>query len=132
MFVGLGTSGVVPILHILATEYSYSQLNDIMGLNWVLLQGFLYVFGAFLYAVRALIQHSWVSILINTKPRPGGRSASFQDLSTYWGALTRYFMSVCCWQPVRTCAAWPKPLTSTIAFWARNVKIARQRTLLQE
>ena len=127
MFVGLGTSGVVPILHILATEYSYSQLNDIMGLNWVLLQGVLYVFGAFLYAVRPLSQYTCVSILIDTKPRPGGRSASFQDLSTYWGALTRYSMSVCCWQPVLTCAAWPRPLTSTTAFWARNVKPSAER-----
>ncbi|KAK0642026.1 hemolysin-III related-domain-containing protein [Cercophora newfieldiana] len=52
MFVGLGTSGVVPILHVLITEYSFSQLNELMGLKWVILQGGLYIFGAFLYAAR--------------------------------------------------------------------------------
>ncbi|KAK1759180.1 hemolysin-III related-domain-containing protein [Echria macrotheca] len=52
MFVGLGLSGVVPILQMLATEYSYQQLNAMMGLNWVILQGALYIFGAFLYAAR--------------------------------------------------------------------------------
>jgi adiponectin receptor len=52
MFVGLGTSGVVPIVHVLVTDYSYSQLNELMGLNWVILQGGLYILGAFIYAVR--------------------------------------------------------------------------------
>ncbi|KAH8164672.1 hypothetical protein CIB48_g3566 [Xylaria polymorpha] len=51
MFVGLGVSGVVPILHGLRL-YGYQSLNDQMGLDWVLLQGALYIFGAFLYAVR--------------------------------------------------------------------------------
>lgn len=50
MFVGLGVSGVGPILH--ATSiYGYSKLNEIMGLNWVILQGAMYILGAFLYAV---------------------------------------------------------------------------------
>ncbi|KAI0468657.1 hemolysin-III channel protein Izh2 [Xylaria cf. heliscus] len=51
MFVGLGVSGVVPVLHGLRL-YGYQSLNERMGLNWVLLQGALYIFGAFLYAVR--------------------------------------------------------------------------------
>ncbi|KAL2021342.1 hypothetical protein VTK56DRAFT_7313 [Thermocarpiscus australiensis] len=51
MFVGLGLSGVVPILHAL-TFYGYRQLDERMGLRWVVLQGALYIFGAFLYAVR--------------------------------------------------------------------------------
>lgn len=55
MFVGLGLSGVVPILYMLATEFTYAQLNERMGLNWVILQGGLYIFGAFLYAVRLLL-----------------------------------------------------------------------------
>lgn len=52
LFVGLGASGVVPILHMLIAEYNYPQLNELMGLNWVILQGGLYIFGAFLYASR--------------------------------------------------------------------------------
>ncbi|KAI0184626.1 hemolysin III family channel protein [Xylaria flabelliformis] len=51
MFVGLGVSGVVPVLHGLRL-YGYQSLNERMGLDWVLLQGALYIFGAFLYAVR--------------------------------------------------------------------------------
>ncbi|KAL2130173.1 hypothetical protein VTI74DRAFT_6805 [Chaetomium olivicolor] len=51
MFVGLGLSGVVPVLHAL-TVYGYRQLDERMGLSWVILQGGLYIFGAFLYAVR--------------------------------------------------------------------------------
>ena len=50
MFVGLGVSGVVPICHGIAI-YGYEALQKRMGLNWVLLQGFLYISGAFLYAV---------------------------------------------------------------------------------
>lgn len=50
MFVGLGLSGVIPVCQSVLI-YGYSDLNRRMGLNWVLFQGFLYIFGAFLYAV---------------------------------------------------------------------------------
>lgn len=51
MFVGLGVSGVFPVIHGL-TIYGYKELNERMGLSWVLLQGLLYISGAFLYALR--------------------------------------------------------------------------------
>lgn len=51
MFVGLGLSGVIPVCQSVLI-YGYSNLNRRMGLNWVLFQGFLYIFGAFLYAFR--------------------------------------------------------------------------------
>ncbi|KAL1837727.1 hypothetical protein VTJ49DRAFT_3443 [Mycothermus thermophilus] len=51
MFVGLGASGVIPILHTL-TRSSFADLHQRMGLGWVLLQGILYIIGAFIYAVR--------------------------------------------------------------------------------
>ncbi|KAI1476999.1 HlyIII-domain-containing protein [Daldinia eschscholtzii] len=50
IFVGLGFSGVVPICHALRI-YGYRALDERMGLNWVLLQGFLYIFGAFLVSL---------------------------------------------------------------------------------
>jgi len=53
MFVGLGISGLVPVAHGLQL-YGYSHLNQRMGLSWVLLQGVLYIFGAFIYAVGYL------------------------------------------------------------------------------
>ncbi|KAH7107339.1 hemolysin-III related-domain-containing protein [Auriculariales sp. MPI-PUGE-AT-0066] len=51
MFVSLGLSGVVPVLHGL-TIYGYQSLNERMGLNWVILQGVLYILGAAIYAAR--------------------------------------------------------------------------------
>ncbi|KAI0483090.1 hemolysin-III related-domain-containing protein [Xylariaceae sp. FL0804] len=51
VFVGLGVSGVVPVCHGLAV-YGYRSLEERMGLSWVLFQGFLYISGALLYAVR--------------------------------------------------------------------------------
>ncbi|ETS86622.1 hypothetical protein PFICI_00450 [Pestalotiopsis fici W106-1] len=51
MFVGLGLSGVLPVCQGVLI-YGYHDLERRMGLNWVLLQGFLYIFGAFLYAIR--------------------------------------------------------------------------------
>lgn len=51
MFVAMGLSAVVPVLHGLSI-YGWEQLNRQMSLLWVILQGFLYVLGAGLYAVR--------------------------------------------------------------------------------
>ncbi|CAK7270350.1 hypothetical protein SEPCBS119000_004043 [Sporothrix epigloea] len=59
LFVALGVSGAVPIAHSLllledgdTLRARYLQLDERMGLNWVLLQGLLYVTGASLYATR--------------------------------------------------------------------------------
>lgn len=51
MFVGLGVSGVVPVVHAVTAE-GFAAVDARMGLRWVLLQGALYIFGAFLYAAR--------------------------------------------------------------------------------
>ncbi|OAA72908.1 hemolysin-III channel protein Izh2 [Akanthomyces lecanii RCEF 1005] len=45
MFIGLGVSGVVPILHGIRS-HGYQYFEDRMGLSWVILQGALYIFGA--------------------------------------------------------------------------------------
>lgn len=50
MFVGLGVSGVGPVIHGLDI-FGFKELDARMGLRWVLLQGGLYILGAFLYAV---------------------------------------------------------------------------------
>ena len=50
MFVGLGASGVVPMLHGLQM-YGFETMNERMSLSLVVLQGLIYMFGAFLYAV---------------------------------------------------------------------------------
>ncbi|KAF9871372.1 hypothetical protein CkaCkLH20_11019 [Colletotrichum karsti] len=51
MFVALGTSGVVPVVHGL-TVYGRAELENRMSLSWVALHGLMYIFGAFLYAFR--------------------------------------------------------------------------------
>lgn len=59
MFVGLGASGVVPILHAL-TFTSFTQLDELMGLRWVMLQGAMYIFGALLYAVSPQLLYLFI------------------------------------------------------------------------
>ena len=51
MFTAMGLSAVVPVIHGLFL-YSPGQLNRQIGLDWLLLQGFLYVTGAGIYAAR--------------------------------------------------------------------------------
>ncbi|KAL6810373.1 mPR-like GPCR protein [Trichoderma sp. SZMC 28015] len=51
MFVSLGLSGIIPIGHGLL-KFGYQTLEDRMSLSWVVLHGFMYIFGAFLYAIR--------------------------------------------------------------------------------
>ena len=50
MFVGFGLSAVLPVFHG-AYVYGIEHMNYSIGLGWVLLQGFLYVLGAVIYAV---------------------------------------------------------------------------------
>ncbi|SPJ73175.1 related to PHO36 - regulatory role in lipid and phosphate metabolism [Fusarium torulosum] len=51
MFIGLGVSGVVPVIHG-ACIYGLQGLEERMSLSWVVLHGAMYIFGAVLYAVR--------------------------------------------------------------------------------
>lgn len=54
MFVAMGLSAVIPVLHGVKL-YGLQQMNDRIGLSWLILQGFLYVLGAAIYAVSHLI-----------------------------------------------------------------------------
>ncbi|KAF7846016.1 hypothetical protein BT93_L5592 [Corymbia citriodora subsp. variegata] len=51
MFVSMGLSAVVPVLHGLRI-YGLAQLERQIGLSWLVLQGLLYITGAGLYAAR--------------------------------------------------------------------------------
>lgn len=53
MFISLGVSGVVPIVHGIR-RHGYQYFENRMGLSWVILQGAMYIFGAVLYAASAL------------------------------------------------------------------------------
>ncbi|MDI1493045.1 MAG: hypothetical protein OHK93_004829 [Ramalina farinacea] len=52
MFVAMGLSAVFPVLHGVSI-YGVAQMLDSIGLFWLVLQGFLYVSGAGLYAITA-------------------------------------------------------------------------------
>jgi adiponectin receptor len=51
LFVGMGLSAVIPVVHGYCL-FGYKHLNDTIGLNWLVLQGVLYIVGAGLYAGR--------------------------------------------------------------------------------
>ncbi|KAK4998391.1 hypothetical protein LTR66_002365 [Elasticomyces elasticus] len=51
MFVAMGLSAAVPVLHGLKV-YGFSQLDQQIGLKWLVLQGLLYIVGAGIYAAR--------------------------------------------------------------------------------
>lgn len=53
MFVMMGLSAVIPVVHGVKL-YGIAQMRAQMSLFWVVLQGFLYILGASLYAVSAL------------------------------------------------------------------------------
>lgn len=50
MFVAMGLSAVIPVVHGIKL-YGLQQMNERIGLSWLILQGFLYVLGAGIYAV---------------------------------------------------------------------------------
>ena len=50
MFIALGVSGVIPIIHGVSI-YGLQGLEDRMSLSWVVLHGVMYIVGAVLYAV---------------------------------------------------------------------------------
>ncbi|MCJ1377142.1 hypothetical protein MMC17_000234 [Xylographa soralifera] len=58
MFVAMGLSAIVPVLHGLR-RYGFRQMEYQIGLSWLVLQGVLYIVGAGLYAVglRSLARH---------------------------------------------------------------------------
>ena len=61
MFIGLGVSGVGPVLHGISM-YGYAGLEDRMSISWVIAHGAMYIFGAVLYAVstlRVVIRANW-------------------------------------------------------------------------
>jgi adiponectin receptor len=53
MFVAMGLSAVFPVLHGLEM-YSIREMQDRIGLTWLVSQGFLYILGAGLYAVSTI------------------------------------------------------------------------------
>lgn len=53
MFVSMGLSGLFPVLHGMML-YGFEKMRSSIGMSFVLLEGFLYILGAGLYAVSQL------------------------------------------------------------------------------
>jgi adiponectin receptor len=51
MFISMGLSAVFPVLHGLSL-FGFDRMRNQIGLAWLLLQGFLYILGAAIYAAR--------------------------------------------------------------------------------
>jgi adiponectin receptor len=51
MFVAMGLSAVFPVCHSIKL-YGLSHMRESIGLDWVVLQGALYILGAGIYAAR--------------------------------------------------------------------------------
>ena len=62
MFVGFGLSAILPVCHGVYV-YGLEHMSYSIGLDWVLLQGFLYVLGAVIYAVCSHFLPTLVSAL---------------------------------------------------------------------
>ena len=78
MFVAMGLSAVLPVLHGLKI-YGFKQMQDRMGMTWMVLEGFLYILGAGLYAVSYpfhVIDTSDVDFHRHAGPRGPGQEHS--------------------------------------------------------
>ncbi|KAK7214113.1 hypothetical protein V2G26_021291 [Clonostachys chloroleuca] len=51
IFIGLGLSGFIPIVHGV-TIYGYRSLEDRISVTWIIIHGAMYILGAVLYAAR--------------------------------------------------------------------------------
>ena len=82
MFVAMGLSAVLPVLHGLQI-YGYQELEQRMGLSWVVAQGVLYITGAGLYAVSHYLRYS-VAVADSPQARIPERFAPGRfDVSTF-------------------------------------------------
>jgi adiponectin receptor len=67
MFVGFGLLAVVLVLHGV-NLYGVEQMQECMGLYWVILQGSLYILGAGIYAVCSQVPRQHTNQIKSTDP----------------------------------------------------------------
>jgi predicted membrane channel-forming protein YqfA (hemolysin III family) len=99
MFVLLGLSAIFPVLHGVEL-YGIAAMRDRIGLTWLVLQGFLYILGAGLYAVSD--GRSCDRQLANDN-RLAGPNVLHQALLISGEARTRFSMFSSSWQPHHIC-----------------------------
>ena len=102
MFVGFGLSAVFPVLHGVRI-YGANSMQYSMGLYWIILQGFLYILGAALYAVRPSL-HRLIAPGCRADfvtGRHGYRKGSGLGGLMFGGARTKSSTSLYSWQRCR-------------------------------
>lgn len=119
MFVSLGLSGVVPILHGLEI-YGYQGLEDRTSVSWVILHGALYIFGAVLYAVSPHTQDMPFRAFANLL-RFAGRRGLHRGHSTSGAVRIRSSTSLSSWRRLRIYTPWQRRSTTTTLSWVRSV-----------
>jgi hypothetical protein len=106
MFVLMGLSAVFPVLHGLEL-YGIEQMQDRIGLTWLVLQGFLYILGAGLYAV-SIHGHMKLRMLISFS-RFVGQNVRGRVRLISGEVHIRYFMCLLSWLLHRICMDCSKP-----------------------
>jgi predicted membrane channel-forming protein YqfA (hemolysin III family) len=131
MFVAMGLSAVFPVLHGLQ-KYSVQEMQDRIGLSWLLLQGFLYILGAGLYAVSTA-NHPMCR-QDSDSSRLDGRNVLLQVLLIYGEVHIRSSMCWLSWPPHHICMVYYWLLTTTMessAPDAENVNYMIVQTSLE-
>jgi predicted membrane channel-forming protein YqfA (hemolysin III family) len=100
MFVAMGLSAVFPVFHGVML-FGIHNMQERMGLYWLLLQGVFYITGAGLYGVSIYAQKLFNHDL--TESRRASPKDNGQEPSTYGEVLIRFFMSWWLWRPRHTC-----------------------------
>ena len=122
MFVGLGASGVVPMIQGLQS-HGFEAMDERMSLSLVTLQGLIYIFGAFLYAVcpvGLLSLHACVRASQLTISRPAGRRGSSPESLISGGVHTNSSISASSSRRGRIYTPCREPLITIIQLWARS------------
>lgn len=94
MFVGMGVSAVFPVLDGLAT-FGWQDMENQIGLSWLVLQGALYIVGAGLYAVSLSLSFAHLDA---DRGRLESRKPGIRESSTLWEAPIKSFMSSSYWR----------------------------------
>jgi predicted membrane channel-forming protein YqfA (hemolysin III family) len=93
MFVAMGLSAIFPVLHGIEL-YGVKEMQDRIGLTWLVLQGFLYILGAGLYAVSSSTPHVRINLIFF---RLAGLNDHGQALLIFWEVRIRSFMCLLLW-----------------------------------
>jgi predicted membrane channel-forming protein YqfA (hemolysin III family) len=95
MFVAMGLSAIFPVLHGLEL-YGIDEMQDRIGLTWLVLQGFLYILGAGLYAVSPSVSPVKITLICSGSLARTIMARLFRHLGKFASDLSCARGSGCC------------------------------------